>query len=160
MAMDELVPIVPREARPYQGRRAGLVTRLIAGVIDGVLVAVALVAGYVGVNGVIFLFDPRGFQFSEASPILSVATGMVLLVVYLTVAWSTIGRSYGCHVMALRVVNRHGERLRPHVALLRAVLYVMFPIGLLFCAGGVGRRSLQDFVLRTSVIYDWLPRLP
>jgi uncharacterized RDD family membrane protein YckC len=160
MAMDELVPIVPREARPYQGRRAGLVTRLVAGVIDGVLVVVALVIGYVGVNGAMFLFDPRGFQFSEASPILSVATGMVVLVIYLTVAWSTIGRTYGCHVMALRVVSRRGERLRASIALLRAVLYVMFPIGLLFCAGGAGRRSLQDLVLRTSVIYDWRPGIP
>jgi uncharacterized RDD family membrane protein YckC len=157
MTMDEVIPIVPREARPYQGRRAGLVTRLIAGVIDGVLVVVALVIGYVGVNGAMFLFDPRGFQFSEASPILSVATGMVVLVLYLTVAWSTIGRTYGCRVMALRVVNRRGERLRAPVALLRAVLYVMFPIGLFFCAGGAGRRSLQDLVLRTSVIYDWRP---
>ena len=160
MTMDEVVPIVPREARPYQGRRAGLVTRLIAGVIDGVLVVVSLLVGYVGVNGLIFLFDPRGFQFSEASPILSVAAGVVLLVLYLTVAWSSFGRTYGCQVMGLRVVSRRGERLRPLVALLRAVLYVMFPIGLFFCAGGVGRRSLQDLVLRTSVIYDWLPRHP
>ena len=89
---------------------------------------------------------------------LSVTAGLVLLVLYLTVAWSIIGRTYGCHVMGLRVVSRRGKRLRPLVALLRAVLYVMFPIGLLFCAGGVGRRSLQDLVLRTSVIYDWLPR--
>ena len=108
MTMDEVVPIVPREARPYQGRRAGLVTRLIAGVIDGVLVVVSLLVGYVGVNGLIFLFDPRGFQFSEASPILSVAAGLVLLVLYLTVAWSTIGRTYGCQVMGLRVVSRRG----------------------------------------------------
>ncbi|TCN36685.1 putative RDD family membrane protein YckC [Kribbella orskensis] len=160
MTMDEVIPIVPREARPYQGRRAGLVTRLIAGVIDGVLVVVSLLVAYVGANGLIFLFHPRGFQFSAASPILSVAAGLVLLVLYLTVAWSTIGRTYGCQVMGLRVVSRRGERLRLPVALLRAVLYVMFPIGLFFCAGGVGRRSLQDLVLRTSVIYDWLPRHP
>ena len=51
MTMDELIPIVPREARPYQGRRAGLVTRLIAGVIDGVLVVISLLVAYVGVNG-------------------------------------------------------------------------------------------------------------
>ncbi|MFI7061288.1 RDD family protein [Kribbella sp. NPDC050124] len=149
------LPIVPREAQPYQGRRAGLVTRSIAGVIDGIVVVVALVAGYVGVNGLLFLIDPRGFQFSEASPLLSVTTGLVVLTGYFFVAWSLTGRTYGCHVMALRVVGRGGRRVRPIVALARAILCVAFPIGLLFCAGGRRHSSLQDLVLRTSVIYDW-----
>jgi hypothetical protein len=31
----------------------------------------------------------------------------------------------------------------------------VFPIGLLWCAVSTSRRSLQDIVVRTSVIYDW-----
>ncbi|MFC6157238.1 RDD family protein [Kribbella jiaozuonensis] len=147
--------IVPREAQPYQGRRAGLITRSVAGVIDAVVVVVVVLAGYVGVNGLMFLLDPRGFQFSEASPVPGVATASLVAVVYLCVAWSMTGRTYGCHVMGLRVVGRRGERVRPLVALLRAVFYVVFPLGLLLCAGGRRHASVQDLVLRTSVIYDW-----
>lgn len=159
MRTDEPVSIVPREAQPYQGRRAGLVTRSVASVIDAVVVAVAVLAGYVGVNGLRFLLRPRDFQFSEASPLPSVGIALLVLVVYLSIAWATTGRTYGCHVMGLRVVNRRGGRVRPLVALLRAVFAALFPLGLLLCAGG-RQHSVQDLVLRTSVIYDWRPGLP
>ncbi len=160
MTMAGPISPIPPEARPYQGQRAGIITRTIAGVIDGLVVIALLLGGYLGVNGLLFLFDPRGFEFTEASVLLSVTGGLVVLVLYLTIAWSITGRSYGCHVMGLRVVSRRGRRLLPHIALLRAVFYALFPIGLLLCAGGRNHSSLQDFVLRTSVIYDWLPRLP
>jgi uncharacterized RDD family membrane protein YckC len=160
MTMAGPISPIPAEARPYQGQRAGIITRSIAGVIDAVVVITMLLAGYVGVNGFLFLIDPRGFEFTEASTLLSVTGGLVVLVLYLTTAWSITGRSYGCHVMGLRVVGLRGQRLRPHIAMLRAVFYALFPIGLLLCAGGSKHRSLQDVVLRTSVIYDWRPRLP
>jgi uncharacterized RDD family membrane protein YckC len=149
---------IPREARPYQGQRAGLVTRLIAGAVDAVVVVALLLVAYVTLNGLLFLVDPRGFQFTETSPLLSVGAALVALVLYLSAAWSITGRSYGCHLMGVRVVSRRGRRLRPHIALLRAAFYSLFPIGLLWCAGGREHRSLQDLVLRTSVIYDWQPR--
>ena len=160
MRTDAHVSIVPREAEPYQGGRAGLVTRSIAAVIDALVAAVVLIAGYVGVNGLRFLIDPRHFQFSEASPLPGITTGLLILVVYLTAAWSISGRTYGCQLMALRVVDHRGRLLRPVVALLRALFYVVFPLGLLLCAGGRQHRSVQDLVLRTSVIYDWLPGQP
>jgi uncharacterized RDD family membrane protein YckC len=155
MRTDEYVSIVPREAQPYQGRAAGLVTRSIAAVVDSVVVVVTLLAIYVGANGLRFLIDPRGFQFSEASPLPGVTAGLLILVVYLTAAWSITGRTYGCYLMGLRVVNRHGQLVGPLVALARAVFYALFPLGLLLCAGGRQHHSVQDLVLRTSVIYDW-----
>ncbi|HET6985973.1 MAG TPA: RDD family protein [Kribbella sp.] len=160
MRTDEYVSIVPREVQPYQGRRAGLVTRSIAAVIDAIIVVVVLVAGYVAVNGAIFLLNPRGFEFSELSPLPGVTAALLVSVVYLSAAWSAAGRTYGCHVMALRVVSRRGHRLKWYIALLRAVFYVLFPLGLLLCAGGRQHQSVQDLVLRTSVIYDWRPGLP
>ena len=160
MRTDEPVSIVPREAQPYQGRRAGLVSRSIAGVIDGFVVVVAVLGGYLAVNGLRFLIHPRSFRISELSPLPGIATGLLVLVGYLCVAWSTTGWTYGCHVMGLRVVSRSGRRLRPVVALLRAVFCALFPLGLLLCAVGNGRSSVQDLVLRTSVIYDWRPGQP
>jgi uncharacterized RDD family membrane protein YckC len=149
---------VPREARPFQGEAAGVVSRLIANAIDGVVVAVVLVGGYLGFNGVLFLIDPRGFQFTGATVFASIATASVAMLLYFTATWATTGRTYGDHVMGLRVVNHHRQRVRPLPALIRAALCIIFPIGLLWCALSRSRRSVQDALLRTSVIYEWLPR--
>jgi uncharacterized RDD family membrane protein YckC len=158
--MEEGILAVPREARPYQGERAGLVTRLFAGTIDAVSVVAALVVAYGGLHALLFMFDPRSFRFARPSVVLNLSAMLILLVAYLAVAWSTTGRTYGDHVMGLRVVGRHGHRVRPSTALLRAVLCVGFPLGLIWCAGSASRRSLQDTLLRTSVIYDWRRRQP
>ena len=156
--MDVTVPVIPQEARPYQGATAGLVSRLTAAVIDALWVAAAVVAGYAGLNGFVFLLNPRSFEFvGFPFPVVLLAASVVA-VVYLTVAWSITGRTYGDHVMGLRVVGPRGRRVRLLAALLRAALYVVLPIGLLWCAVSRSRRSVQDFLLRTSVIYDWTPR--
>jgi uncharacterized RDD family membrane protein YckC len=90
--------------------------------------------------------------------LFSVVAASVLFAVYTAAAWAITGRTYGCHVMGLRVVGPDGRRVRPIVAILRAVLCVLIPIGLFLCAGGRSRRSLADLALRTAVIYDWSPR--
>jgi uncharacterized RDD family membrane protein YckC len=154
MTADELSPI-PREARAYQGTTAGLLTRLIAAGIDGLSVVAVTVATYLAINGARFLAHPVSFRFGDASALLSVAVALSVLVVYLTVAWSVTGRTYGDHVMGLRVVNNGGGRVRVLPAFLRAVLSAVFPLGLLWCAASPSRRSVQDIVVRTAVVYDW-----
>ena len=149
---------VPREARPFQGQRAGLVTRLVANSVDALSVSVALVASYAGFNAVLFLISPRNFEFATASVLVSVTTALLALIIYMAAAWSITGRTYGDHVMGLRVVGRRGDRVWPPTALVRAALCVGFPIGLLWCGVSASRRSVQDLVVRTSVIYDWRPR--
>jgi uncharacterized RDD family membrane protein YckC len=146
---------VPREARPFQGHRAGLVTRAAAGAIDVGIVIIALGALYLGITAFVFLLDPRNFNAPTPSPGFVYAAGCVLFILYLAVSWTGNGRTYGNHVLGLRVVNREGRRLHPLAAIVRAALYVMFPIGLLWVLVSGENRSLQDLVLRTSVIYDW-----
>jgi uncharacterized RDD family membrane protein YckC len=153
--MSTHVDPIPREARPFQGHRAGLVTRSAALAIDLGIVIVALGVCYLGLTAFLFLFDPRNFTAPTPSPWLVYAAGCLLLIVYLTVSWMGSGRTYGNHVMGLRVVNRRGQRLHLLVSLVRAVLYVIFPIGLLWVLVSGHNRSLQDLVVRTSVIYDW-----
>jgi uncharacterized RDD family membrane protein YckC len=151
---------LPREARPFQGRRAGIVTRTIAAVIDGAVVAATLAVGYASLVALRFLVDPRTFSFPDTSLLFSLTAGFVVTVLYLTAAWTFGGRSYGNHVMGLRVVGPRGRRLRLPVAFLRALLCVLVPIGLLWCAVSPVNRSLQDLLLRTSVVYDWQPHGP
>jgi uncharacterized RDD family membrane protein YckC len=146
---------IPREARPYQGHPAGIVSRSLANVVDGLLVGALLVAGYIGLNAVMFVADPQTFAFIDPSLGWIVLWAVWVTVLYFTGAWAITGRTYGCHLMGLRVVGRRGGRVRPLVALARALLCVFFPIGLLWCAVSPYERSLQDVLLRTSVVYDW-----
>lgn len=157
--MDESgVSPLPREARPYQGQRAGLVTRGAAAGIDGVVVVLINLVAYAAWCVLLFLLDPLNFDFPAITLFLSMAAGFVVLIVYLTLAWWLSGRSYGCLVMGLRVVSHRGGRLGLPGALVRACFCAVVPIGLLWVVVSHENRSLQDVVLRTSVIYDWQPR--
>jgi len=149
---------IPREARPYQGQPAGVVTRIAAAAIDAGVVAGVLFVSYCCLAAFLFLLDPRSFTFPDSSLLRSLTSAFVVLVVYLTVAWWTSGRTYGDLVLGLRVLNHNGRRLRLPGALLRAVFCAFVPIGLLWCAVSHEKRSLQDEFLRTRVVYDWEPR--
>jgi uncharacterized RDD family membrane protein YckC len=151
---------IPRQARPFQGKRAGVVTRVVAAVIDVPLVAAALVAAYVGVAGARFLVDPRGFRWPNPSFGLFLSAMAVLMLLYLTVAWAVGGRTFGNMLMGLRVVRAGGQPLGWFRSSARAVAYVLLPIGLLWSAVDRRSRSLQDVVLWTAVVYDWRPGTP
>jgi hypothetical protein len=55
-------------------------------------------------------------------------------------------------------VGPAGRPPRVGGALLRAVLCVLFPIGLFWVAVSRANRSAQDVVLRYAVVYDWSQR--
>jgi uncharacterized RDD family membrane protein YckC len=151
----EAVNAVPLDARPFQGKRAGIVSRVLANSIDFLLVMAALAATYVGAQAVSFLANPS--RWSARSPNFGIALllGGGYLFVYFAVSWATNGRTYGNHVMGLRVVNFRGERMHWVGSILRSAFCVAFPIGLFWAIISPADRSVQDAVLRTSVLYDW-----
>jgi uncharacterized RDD family membrane protein YckC len=135
-----------------------VISRFTGSLIDGVLVTFLVLAGYLSANVIVFMLDPRSFRVLDSSLAFLLGAGIVLAIVYLTTSWALTGRSYGCHVMGLRVVDRRQRKPGPLLALLRATFCVLFPIGLVWCAVSRSRSSLQDVALRTSVVYDWRPR--
>jgi uncharacterized RDD family membrane protein YckC len=147
---------VPRDARPYQGLRAGLVSRTLANAVDVAVVLAILGATYAVVTAARFLLDPISFRFAAPSAPVLIVLGYLVLTAYLALSWWLTGRSYGDHVMGLRV-DRRGERLRPVASFARAAFCTIVPIGLLWVAVSRENRSLQDVLLRTSVTYDWQP---
>jgi uncharacterized RDD family membrane protein YckC len=148
---------IPREARPYQGHPAGVVTRTIAAAIDaGIAFTIAAIL-YVVVVGFLVLVSPWQFDASSASVLLGLGHVLVVLTAYLAVCWATTGRTIGHLIMGLRVVGWRQRTMRPGVALVRAAFCVVFPVGLFWCAINRNRRSVQDIVLRTAVLYDWAP---
>jgi len=150
--------LVPLAARPYQGTAAGIVTRLAASTLDALVVGTALVGVYVGYVGLRFVFAPRDFRVPALSVELVVVAFFAGLVLYLTAAWWISGRTLGDRVMGIRVVTGMRARIQLARAFVRALLCAAFPIGLLWCAVNRERRALHDLALRTSVVYDWLPR--
>jgi uncharacterized RDD family membrane protein YckC len=149
---------IPRDARPYQGQTAGVVTRMAAAILDGVVVSFMLACGYAGWCILLFLLNPRTFTFPRPGLFFSLGAGLALAFVYLTVLWALSGRTYGDLVMGLRVLRRSGRRIRLPGAALRAAFCVVVPIGILWIPVGRDNRSLQDAFLGTKVVYDWQPR--
>ena len=157
MDKDEL-SVLPAEARRYQGTAAGIATRFAAAAIDGFVVGFSLLAGYGGYVALRLVLSPGGFQPPDPSLLLVGVTFFWVEVIYLAFAWWIGGRTFGDRVMGVQVVTTRGGRLRFLRSLARAWLCAVFPVGLLWCAVDPARRSLQDIVVRTSVVYNWLPR--
>ncbi len=146
---------IPQAARSVQGHRAGVVTRVLAGTVDGLVAVVAVAVGYGGVVAVTYLLRPRGFTVPDPGFQLLLAVFLAFLTCYLGLAWATTGRTYGDRLLGLRVVSSRGRRIRPLVALVRAVLCVFVPILLFWVVFSRENRSAVDVLLRTSVVYDW-----
>lgn len=151
---------VPSVARGLQGQRAGIVSRFLADVIDLLVIVVAVIGVYFAVSGVRFLLHPRRFSWPEPSALNLGTLGWILLIAYLTIGWANTGRTFGKNVLGLRVVTSLGSGLPLWRSFVRAGLCALFPIGLFWSAVSSGNRSIQDLIVRTTVIYDWGPKLP
>ncbi len=157
MTGPEISP-VPREARPFQGAPAGIVTRVVANTVDTLVVAAAMALCYAGWVSVVFLINPQGFSFPSTSFLGVLSVAFFFSTTYLWLSWWLVGRTYGGHLMGIRVTGRHRPRLGPMRALARAALCAFFPIGLFWCIVSPKRRSAQDIAVFSQVVYDWMPR--
>jgi uncharacterized RDD family membrane protein YckC len=146
--------------RTMQGRRAGIVSRVLADAIDLLVVAAVVIALYFGFSAVWFIASPERFTWPRPSTPVSSSLVALMLILYLAIGWSETGRTAGKQVMGLRLVNRRGEPISLWPALVRAALCVAFPLGLAWCALDRRRRSLHDLLMGTSVLYDWRPHRP
>ncbi len=156
--MTDRYATVPAQARDFQGQRAGIVTRVAAGAVDFLIVIVAICLIYGGIVLAMFIIRPRSFHWPSNIGWSVPVVYFVLLTAYLAFSWAGTGRTYGGALLGVRIVNHKGATMRLPGAILRAVLCVVFPIGLLWVAVSSANRSIQDVIFRTSVIYDWSAR--
>lgn len=157
------VPVVgPDELPEYLGRRAGIVTRLVANLVDWFVVVGFWLSLLVGWGVLVALLDNDPTEFAVATPPGWVTAIMITvgLVTYLTVMWAGNGRTIGKQLVGLRVLRADGADLGYGRSFARALLCVFFPgtVGLLWVAVSRRNRSWQDVWLRTAVVYDWKPR--
>jgi uncharacterized RDD family membrane protein YckC len=134
-------------------RNAGIVSRCVAAVIDlGVVLAIIGII-YVGLILTRLALNPSSFQFPAIGVLFSTSATFGISVLYLAGCWAVSGCTAGAVVMGLRVTGRKSQRLGAVVALLRAVACVVFPVGLAWVAVDRQRRSVQDLVFRSRVVY-------
>ena len=138
-----------------QPRPAGIVTRVAA---MGVDMAVCVIIGaslFLFVAGARLIWTPTTFEWPSAPFWGSLGFELVIAVFYLTGSWAMTGRSYGDSLLGLRVLSARREIPGWALSFVRAVFCVLFPVGLFWVAVSPNRRSVQDVVLRTVVVYDW-----
>ena len=136
-------------------RSAGIVSRGAAAVVDFLVVGALLGLLYGGLRLAEFMFRPIMFHVPALSFVYSTAATGVVSVLYLTACWAVSGSTVGSVVMGLRVTGLRRERLSLIRACLRAVACVLCPVGLLWVVIDARRRSLQDIIFRTKVVYAW-----
>ena len=146
---------LPAQAEALQGKPAGIVSRGLAAAVDVLVVVSATLIGYLAFCGALFAMRPRSYTTPDLSPWIAGLSLQVLAAAYLTLSWWIAGRTYGCAVLGLRVVDRNLRDLRFVRSLVRALICVVLPIGLLWCALDSRARALHDLVTGSRVLYDW-----
>jgi uncharacterized RDD family membrane protein YckC len=159
-ALPSWTAAVPPQARSFQGHRAGFLTRAAAAGVDFVAVAIVLGLLYVGWVVLLFTLNPTSVSPPRLSFPVVLAASAFANWLALTTAWSTTGRSVGARLMGIRVVSYQGRVMRLPGAAVRAAFCLGFLPGLFWVIVSKENRSLQDTVLRTSVIHDWTKRAP
>ncbi|MCH9733223.1 MAG: RDD family protein [Actinomycetia bacterium] len=134
-------------------RTAGVVSRSLAALIDLGVVAGLLGLLYIGLVLTKLALNPGSFRFPALELVFTGLVGFAVAVLYLGGCWSLSGRTAGAAMMGLQVLGRHSERLKPPAALLRGAACVAFPLGLAWVALDQRRRSLQDTVFGSRVVY-------
>jgi uncharacterized RDD family membrane protein YckC len=133
---------------------AGIVTRMLAALIDAVAVAVLTGGVFGAMVAAVFLVNPVSFSWPHNLAAQTSLLAVAVAVGYLTIGWATAGRTVGGAVLGVRVVARGGGRLGWPRSVCRAVLCVLVPLGLLWAGVSARRRSLQDLLVRSTVLYD------
>nr|WP_246402244.1 RDD family protein [Jiangella mangrovi] len=131
-----------------------MVSRGAASLVDvGVVAAVSALVGFV-LSGIRYTVDGPPFEYPSV-PGWSLAAGHTLLVLaYLTICWSFAGRTPGQLMLGLRVITAGGRPPAPLRALVRALVCVFFPIGVLWVLVSRRTAAVHDLVARTALVYD------
>jgi uncharacterized RDD family membrane protein YckC len=153
-------------AQSLAGQPAGYVSRLIAFVIDVIVITVAFVATGWLLDAVRTVLGAGIVLSRTLGSIPEIAYGGLLVsgttlfwMGYLLLFWTVSGKTPGKAILGLRVVTRDGKGLSLGRSLLRIVGYVfsalVFYLGFLWVAVDARQRGWHDYLAGTYVVYDW-----
>jgi uncharacterized RDD family membrane protein YckC len=141
-----------------QGHYAGFFTRLIAFVID--VIVIVLVTNIVGAASQFLVTTLSGHQFRITElPVLPWLLFTLWGVFYCTYPVAAAGKTLGMAVVGLRVVRPDGSRVGGGRAFVRLVAlplsFITLGVGFLLILLRRDNRALQDLIGRTAVVYGW-----
>jgi len=141
------------------GHYAGSVSRLLAFILDSLIVSGSFILGLMGVTFVVdFLFQAQIDTSWERGFIgLTVAAFWAFL--YHWVSLSLAGRTIGMGVLGISVVSRDGVSISGKQAAIRQIVFPFsfwfFGLGFLGIIISPERRALHDAAGGSVVVYDW-----
>ena len=143
-------------AQAVTGRRAGLVSRLLADGIDLLVTAILLFGFLVAFAVVRYMLGAGTLRLPHAGTTFTAIGFPLVEIAYLATTWSASGRSAGKELVGLRVVRGDGARLEPWRAGTRAAVCTIFGgPSLLWSALSSRNAALHDLMLGTTVVHDW-----
>ena len=144
------------------GQYAGFVTRLVAFVIDLVIVAVLVLVSNAAVGLVTSLLKNlhlvrSGTLTDTVSSAFAIALGVVIFVAYFIGFWLAAGQTPGKRIMGVRIVRRDGGRVGLWNVIRRFFGYwlsCVFFLGFLWILVDDQRQAWHDSLSGTIVIYS------
>jgi uncharacterized RDD family membrane protein YckC len=153
-----LAPPSPERTVGRQGHYAGLVSRLVAFVLDILFIWALYTLGAAGLSLASQLLTGHTFNLDDHQ----LAGAVVLVVwgfVYFAYQWSLNGKTLGDAVLGIQVVQAAGAPVRPRQAVIRTLVlplsFAFFYVGILMIVVQRERRALHDLIAGTAVVYDW-----
>ncbi|GGY99206.1 RDD family protein [Streptomyces poonensis] len=147
-----------RGAPSLQGRPAGIVSRTVAGAVDLLVVLCTVFSIHFGFAAGRYLLLGPPFALPKPAAWVTLGLGYGTAVAYLAGSWMIGGRTVGDQLLGLRVLSRSRGRLTLVTAVLRAVLCVFLPWGLLWIPVDRRGASVQDRLVNSAVVHDWYGR--
>jgi uncharacterized RDD family membrane protein YckC len=151
-------------------RPAGFASRLIAFIIDLVIISITTTVIVIGINEIITFFGikillTRWMSHSVNAEIISsvikilvVLAYYIFSVLYFAMFWSLVNYTPGKYLLGLRVVRTDGRDLGFWRSVLRAVCYYLSALllfmGFIWIIFDKKRQGLHDKIAGTVVIYS------
>ena len=161
--------------RGMLGQYAGFPTRLVAFLLDVVIVIAATLLVSVTASSLLGLFGvdlQRCASLGGGTPLKVVACDVAsrslpvvnvsIIPLYYILFWSISGQTPGKAALGVRVVRINGKRMGLATATVRYIGYIVnlfsFGIGFLWILADDRRQGWHDRLARTCVIYSWEAR--
>jgi uncharacterized RDD family membrane protein YckC len=148
------------QTRVKTGRYAGPLTRLLAVVVDTLVVTLGFTLIVGGFTFLVQLFVSSDFELPEASGIVYGVSLAVWAFLYLSTSLTIWGKTIGKALLGVRVVGADGSlALQGRKPLIRVLTYplsfLFFGLGLLGVVFNPQRQAWHDRLAGTAVVYDW-----
>jgi len=145
------------------GKYAGFVTRLLAFVLDQIILAVIFAFTGLAIQFVVNAFRiNQWLGLYDIPPHVAVTIGAVIYIsvvlAYNVGFWMLAGQTPGKRVMGVRIVRSDGQRLRIGNAIRRQLAYLLSGIlflGFLWILIDDQRQGFHDVLAGTIVVYSW-----